>query len=294
VVGVNRSGTTLLRLMLDAHPQLAIPAETHFVPKLIRRWGKLDASETPEGERREVFLELITAHPRWNDLEIDAGELEAHLAAISPLELGDVVRAVHVVYATQQGKPRWGDKTPRYLLELPRIKRALPEARFIHLIRDGRDVAVSLRDVSWGTDDPAEAASVWSSQILAARRKAGRIPSGSYLEISYEELVSEPERTLKTIADFAELPWDEAMLSHHEGAGERIAGVLRDRRARDGRIAVTASERARQHAGLTEPPNARRVGRWRTEMTVAERARFEEVAGELLDELGYPRERRPT
>ena len=287
IVGVNRSGTTLLRLMLDAHPQLAIPAETHFVPRLIKRWRRLDAEDVPQDERRRIVVELITSHPRWGDLGIGEDELRAHLEAISPLGLADVARAVHLVHAHAQGKPRWGDKTPRYLRELRRISAALPEARFVHLIRDGRDVAVSLRGVSWGTADPAEAAELWSGQILAARREAARLPAGTYMEVRYEDLVGEPERALRAIADLLDLRWEPAMLSYHERARERMAPVMRDRRRRDGTVAVTAAERARQHAGVDEPPGAHRVGRWRSELAAPDRERFEAVAGELLGELGY-------
>jgi hypothetical protein len=287
VVGVPRSGTTLLRLMLDAHPQLAIPGETHFIPKLIRRWRKLEAVATPDAERRRIYLELITTHPRWPDLGIQADALERHLEAISPLTLAGVARAVHVVHAEGQGKPRWGDKTPRYLLELRRIKRALPEATFVHLIRDGRDVALSLRDVGWGTDDAAEAAERWSASIRAARRKARRLAPGSYLEVRYEQLVSGPEPTLRAIAEFAELPWHDAMLAHHEHAADRIAGLIRDRRSGQGSVAATADERAAQLARVDEPPRTDRVERWRAEMAATERRRFEAVAGDLLEELGY-------
>jgi hypothetical protein len=288
IVGVNRSGTTLLRLMLDSHPDLAIPAETHFLPRLIRRWQRLERAGAPDGERRDAVFELVTGHARWGDLGVDAEEMRRELDSSVPLTLGHAARALYRVHAREQGKTRWGDKTPRYLATMPRIQRALPEARFVHLLRDGRDVAVSLRGTGWGTSDPAEAARTWTEEVRRGRRKAGRLGTGAYLEVRYEELVTDPERALRSVADFVDLPWDQAMLAYHERAAERMATVMRDRHARDGRLAVSAAQRAEQHAGLDEPPRPDRIGRWRSEMSAADRRRFERIAGGLLDELGYP------
>lgn len=286
VVGVARSGTTVMRLMLDAHPQLAIPAETHFVPGLIVRWRKLEASGAPQHELRALCVDFITSHPRWGDLGISAGELEAHLTAIPAPGVADAARAVHLLAAERAGKPRWGDKTPGYLRKMRLIKRALPEARFVHVIRDGRDVALSLAEVSWGTDDVAEAAELWKKGIKGARRHAGRMPPGSYMEMRYEALVFDPEVVLREVAAFVELPWDERMLDYHENAGERMAPTVRDMRSRAGRV-ITAAERQRQHALAAEPPRPDRVGRWQQEMKPGDRSRFEKVAGGLLEELGY-------
>ncbi len=136
VVGVNRSGTTLLRLMLDAHPDLTIPPETHFVPEVIRLARR-------DGGTRVRMVRTMTRHPRWGDFGIDARELRGRVAHIKPAKAGPVVRAFYELYAESQGKARWGDKTPRYMRAMPRIEKALPEARFIHIIRDGRDVALS-------------------------------------------------------------------------------------------------------------------------------------------------------
>ncbi len=137
VVGVPRSGTTLLRLMLDAHSELAIPPETHFIPKLIK------LCEKGSGDMRENALELITNHRRWPDFEISAEDLAERLDRASKLDATAVVRSFYETYAAAQGKTRWGEKTPQYLRMMGRIARTLPEARFVHIVRDGRDVALS-------------------------------------------------------------------------------------------------------------------------------------------------------
>jgi hypothetical protein len=280
IVGVARSGTTLLRLMLDAHPDLAIPPETHFVPRVIKRVdGGAGAAEVAS------FLEQ---HPRWGDFGLDATELTRRLAALPAFDAGNALRAFYGLYAEGQGKPRWGDKSPPYVNRMARIQSVLGEARFIHVIRDGRDVALSLASVSWGPGEAAEVAQKWVDEIGKARRQAARkLDPGTYHEVHYEELVADPESVLREVAETIELPWDPSMLAYHERAGERMGEVERDFTPGGGEV-ISASERADQHALVREPPRSDRAGRWREQMSAEDRAAFEEIAGELLGELGYP------
>ena len=125
--------------MLDAHPDLTIPPEMHFVPQVIRLARR-------DGGTRRADGANDGRHPRWGDFGIEARELRGRVAHIKPAKAGPVVRAFYELYAESQGKARWGDKTPRYMRAMPRIEKALPEARFIHIIRDGRDVALSQRE----------------------------------------------------------------------------------------------------------------------------------------------------
>ena len=289
IVGVPRSGTTLLRLMLDAHPDLAIPPETHFLPRLIKMSQERDAGAAD-------ILEVITNHPRWPDFGLDPQALRARIERIEPFDVGDAVRAFYRLYAERQGKPRWGDKSPNYVMRMRRINRVLPEARFIHLIRDGRDVVLSLTERTWGPGEVAEAAERWAQDIRKARRQLRRplnpiwwkrIPK--CIEVRYEDLVTDPEPHLRRVCEFIELPWDDDMLAFHERAGERMREVIRDFKSRRGHQ-FTAEERHVQHELVSQPPTTDRVGRWRTEMAPADRATFEERAGDLLAELGYPSE----
>jgi hypothetical protein len=278
VVGVARSGTTLLRLMLDAHPELTIPPETHFIPKVI------EACAT-EGDRRERVVELLTNHRRWPDFGLDPEEFRRRIEELpEPLEAGDALRVFYGLYAERQGKPRWGDKSPSYVRKMPKIFRALPEARFIHLIRDGRDVALSQIEVHHGAAEAREAAESWAAAIAKARRQAQRVPH--YLEVRYEDLVDDPEPVLRRVCEFADLPFDSAMLEYHRGASDRMAETVRDFDRGDG-PAIPAAVRAKQHERVAAPPQRERAGRWRTDMSPADRAGFEEVAGELLADLGY-------
>jgi hypothetical protein len=278
VVGVNRSGTTLLRLMLDAHRELAVPPETHFIPDVVKACRA--------GAGPDEVLAFLTAYRRWPDFRLDADELGRRLRALAPFDAGGALRAFYGLYAEGAGKPRWGDKTPRYTRKMPLIERTLPEARFVHLIRDGRDVALSLMEVHFGPDDVRGAAERWTQWIEQARRHGERVRH--YLELRYEDLIADPQAILGRICEFVELPWDPAMLDYHERAAGRLDEIVRDFDRASGGPPIPADVRAHQHRHVSQPPREDRVARWRREMPAADQAAFEEVAGGLLTSLGYP------
>lgn len=261
--------------MLDAHPELTIPPETHFIPRVIRTWDG--------GGGTEGAIEAIVSHRRWPDFGLDESELRRRLNERAPAGAGDVLRAFYGLYAETQGKARWGDKSTNYVRHMRRIRRALPETRFVHLIRDGRDVALSLVDVYFGPTSVAEAAQKWREEISKARRQARRIDG--YMEVRYEELVADPEPTLRRVCEFLRLGWDPAMLAYREQAAERLAELHSDL-VRAERT-VTAAERIAHQANVTKPLSTDRTARWRTRMSEADRATFEREAGDLLVELGY-------
>jgi len=279
IVGVARSGTTLLRLMLDAHPDLAIPPETHFIPRVIR------ACRTGD-DAHAAALKAITSHRRWPDFGLDAEVLRERFAAHRRLSAGDAMREFYGLYAAKHQKTRWGDKSTNYVRRMRPISRILPEARFVHLIRDGRDVARSLVAVHFGPDSVPAAAKKWSAEIRKARRQGPRLPG--YLELRYEDLIDDPEAVLRRVCEATELPWDDAMLDYQERAGERISEIVRDLDRGEGE-AVTAEARAAHQENVSKPLRADRAGRWRTEMLAGEIAEFERIAGDVLDELGYER-----
>jgi hypothetical protein len=277
ICGATRSGTTLLRLMLDAHPEVAIPSETHFVPDVIARSVKAPVSA-------EELTAIITGHRRWGDFGLDAAELGERIAALEPLNAADAIRVFFRLYAEVHGKRRWGDKTPGYIRKTRQIQRILPEARFIHTIRDGRDVALSLMPLDFGPSTITEAAELWKKRAGSARRHSRGVRH--YTEIFYEDLVLDTERTLRGVCEYLDLPWDAAMLDYHESAEERLAEKARDLDKGEGRT-HPAEARIRSHALATEPPRADRVARWKREMSPDDVAEYERVAGDLLAELGY-------
>jgi hypothetical protein len=269
VVGAPRSGTTLLRLMLDAHPELAVPPETWFLRAAVGLRGR--------GTRlRDRLFELVTDFPTWDDMHLSRREFRRALDAVEPFDLADGVRAFYRLYAERQGKPRWGDKTPAYSAYLGAIERLLPEARFVHLIRDGRDVAVSVRPLWFAPgDDIRTLARDWRDRVRRARR-LGR-GCRHYLEVRYEDLVRTPRAELERLAAFLELPYDPAMERYHESGGARIA-ELETRRRADGSVVATREQRLAAAGRAASRLDPSRVERWREVLSADERGVFEHVA----------------
>jgi hypothetical protein len=275
VVGVGRSGTTLLRLMLDAHPELAIGPETQFVPELIEL--------AERGASTAELVDAMAAARTWNDFGLDAGAVRARAG---DGDLADLLRAFYSLYAEGRGKPRWGEKTPAYVRRMEPIGELLAEARFVHLIRDGRDVALSRRARGMGAGKPmAKTATLWRKRIEGAREAAARLP-GRYLELRYEDLVADPEPALRSVCELIELDYEPGMLAYHQGADERLA-ELGDLAPVDARAGRDAGERIASHSLAARPPSAARSGAWRGEMSAEDAAEFEAAAGDLLRELGY-------
>jgi hypothetical protein len=279
VVGMNRSGTTLLRMMLDAHPDLTIPPETHFVPDAIKA-AKADGA-TPES-----VLEAMKAHREWGDFEISDEEILDRFNDLPRFRPGPAVRAFYEIYSERQGKPRYGEKTPTYVQKMKLIQRALPEARFCHVIRDGRDVALSVLDRTVRDLTAADVARRWEKKVRKAQSDAPSL--NHYMEIRYEDLILDTEPVLRKVCEFLELDYSDDLLHYHERSADRLKEMARtlpgDGKAKE----LSVERRMATHEMTTKPPSADRVQRWREQMTEEQRVTFEEVAGDLLAELSYP------
>jgi hypothetical protein len=276
VVGVPRSGTTLLRLMLDAHPEIAIPPETGFLlsPRIIGAAGNRDLCA-------QLLTEFPEGAPAWNDYGVEAAEfLDAVRALPADARLPDVLRLFYAMYARRHRKTRSGDKTPNYVSAMPAVSSILPEAHFVHIVRDGRDVALSWSK-TWFAPSRSlpELVRRWSATIRAARAAA---PAVRYLEVRYDDLVEKPELVLREICAFIGLGFTAEML----GYPARSADRLDEHKARwtsDGRLLVSRSERLHQQYRTTLPPQPERVGVWRTEMSPEDVSACKEAAAGLLD-----------
>jgi hypothetical protein len=292
IVGASRSGTTMLRLMLDTHPQLAIPPETHFIPRLARRCAR---AEDPVAAALQAILEA----ERWPSFGLDAEALRKRAASAHCRSPSDVLRVFYATYAEAHAKSRWGDKTPFYVLRMPLIASLIEEAHFVHIIRDGRDVALSVMPLWWGPASVPEAAAWWAERVREGRRAGSDL---HYLEVAYERLVGRPEIELRRICAFIKLEYDPQMLRFDERVRCRPATVAphladltleaalaAEPEPPSSTIVSPEQMQARLAARLSGPPDAVSVGRWRTEMSAADVRRFEEIAGDLLEDLGYPR-----
>lgn len=268
VVGSDRSGTTLLRLMLNAHPRLHVPRESGF---LIELTAVLPIARPLDGAETARAVEIIVSHPRWGDLELDADALRAAVAALPTPTLRDVAASVFRLSAARARKPRWGDKTPGYVAIIPTLATVFPEARFIHLIRDARDVCLSLRNRAWRGGLPNQAR-FWARQVGAGIAAGRRLPADRYLELAYEDLVLDPPATLTRACTFLDEAFDERMLAYHETAGREVA-----------------SWESALHDRTRRPPRPADAQRWRRELTGWETFVIEALAGPVMDAVGQPR-----
>jgi hypothetical protein len=192
VVGSGRSGTTMLRLILDANPELAVPYESQFVDSVITRWPQY-----APGGRLDVDRLMADIGRRVDRMHISLDEARARLRALpEPVTAGTAVSTVFQVYADQEGKPRWGDKTPRYARHIPLLASTFPNARFVHLIRDGRDVALSYLDQPFGPSNIWDAAIHWKTSVSLARRDGPPLGADRYIEVYYEDIVADPRAEL--------------------------------------------------------------------------------------------------
>lgn len=277
VVGAPRSGTTLLRLMLDAHSLLAIPPETGFVP--------VAASVAARGGGPDALLAEITRLPTWADLGLASDQARELLLAVRPWSVSEGLRVLYRAYARRHGKPRFGDKTPTHVRHVAALVDLLPEAHVIHLIRDGRDTAASVRGLHFSPGDGSVEAIArqWQDGIREARRQASGIEH--YRELRYERLVTEPEAVLRQLCEWLELPWEDGVLRFHERAEQRFEELPFARQ--DGTVLRTREDRHRLHEKTSLAPDGTRIGRWRGDLSPVEVEAFESVAGALLAELGY-------
>jgi hypothetical protein len=172
-----------------------------------------------------------------------------------------------------------GDKTPSYVRSIPTLHALWPEARFVHLIRDGRDVYLSTinwdrafkitrRFAAWSQDPVTTAAFWWEWNVRLGRESGGLLEQDLYYELRYEALIANPPEECAKLCKFLDVPYEDAMLHFHKGR-ERTEPGLDAKRAWQ---PVTS--------GLRD---------WRSQMPAGDVERFEAAVGDLLDELGYAR-----
>ena len=262
IVGSARSGTTLLRLMLNAHPAVAVPPESRFITEL--RSGTAEVEVTD-------FLNRLASHRQFAAWDLPIEAVENEIGQIGRIPYADAIAAAYVAYARVHGKSRWGDKTPRYVEHIPEIAALFPDARIIHLVRDGRNVALSYADVPFGPKTIGSAARLWRRRVLTGREHGGVLGENRYVELRYEDLVEDPEGRTKALCEFLHLDFDAGMLDYTE-------------RARD--AVLDRAERYNPH--VMEKPITR-TRSWEQDMDPPLIEVFEAVAGDALTLLDYER-----
>ncbi|QBI55873.1 Sulfotransferase domain protein [Streptomonospora litoralis] len=268
ILGCPRSGTTLLQLMLHAHPRIAIPPETRFTLDVYRR--RAEFGDLREAANRRRLAEAITGprNTRYRDLKLDPQETTAAIVD-GPPTVGSAVGTVFRQYAHRFGKQRWGDKRPGYYQGIEELARMFPNAQFVHLIRDGRDCVGSLKQMPWYKLDSYHAVSTWAESIDYGRSAARRLGPGTFYELRYEDLVADPPRELSALCEFL---------------GEEFDPVMCEPR----RVAKSAVPKFKTwHQNTRRDVNAASSGSWQQRLEPWEAALAETVLGGRLKANGY-------
>jgi hypothetical protein len=268
VLGFPRSGTTLLSLMLDSHSQIAIPYESNFiVPYFKERYGLRSLASTDE---RAKLVNDALSEPFVKKWDKAVAPEDVDLAKC--LDLPSTVDQIYTAYARFSGKTIWGDKTPGYTEYVYVLHKMFRSARYVHIVRDGRDVALSLKDKDWGPDSFIGALREWNRVVGGARQMLFMLPEDRAIEVRFEDLVEEPENQMRRITDFLQVPFEPEMLhAYRERAPHKVGEFIND-----------------IHVHLREPPSRSQAYKWRKKLSLSEQAIAHDVAGKLLTELGYP------
>ena len=268
-VGRGRSGTTLVRAIFDSNSHMAVPNESWFVASMALNRKRY---EETGGFDVQTYLRDLSERRGFVSWGLDLDRFRSHMVSIVPATLAEAIRATYAYYAASKGKTRFGDKTPVYVLAITPIARLLPESKFVHVVRDGRDSALSYKEVPWGPKTIDEAAFRWRRAVNKARKAARKIGPDRYLELRYEDLVSDPSRVVHTVCTFVDIPFETGMLNYFERA-DQVTALMRHPQTR---------------AGIYKPISSG-MRDWRSQMSTADVSRFEAIAGSALADYGYPR-----
>ena len=237
-----------------------MPPESRFITELWNGEEEVDAG---------AFLRDLAQHKRFIAWELDVADVKKQMGDSPRLPYSQAIAAAYEAYALAKGKRYWGDKTPRYVEHIPFLTGRFPRARFIHLVRDGRNVALSYSHVDFGPKNVARAARLWQRRVGAGIRDGRALPSGRYIEIRNEDLAKDALTVTKKVCDFLELEFDPQMLDERERAKGEVHKVT--------------------HHHTPEASGRKHFSEWKDEMSAADIEVFEAVAGETLSALGYER-----
>lgn len=268
VVGVPRSGTTLLRLLLNAHSKIAIGPETHFFKQvwaLREKYGDL-----AKHENLQALWSDYTGEKSFEDFRFeDISSVEETIFSSSKSYAG-LLKDLLTLYAQREGKLIWGEKTPEHLFNVEEILEWYPTARIVHVIRDPRAVCSSLTKVPWSSDDLISNARVWNRYLEHAEQLKGKPGIASrMLEVLYEDLIANTEDTLIRICEFLDLEFETQMLEFHQQSSQY----------------VEKDEPWKNNA--LSPLNTSSINKWKQEITATQRSELEAVSRKHMIQHGY-------
>lgn len=279
IIGNPRSGTTLLRLMLTCHPNIVVPPEGGFCIKLFAKYNSFggDIAEI------ESFVDDLLKIPKMEFWGLSRKPLIKYIERIGPTNYNEMTKGVYRYYGKSKTKKDfiWGDKNNFYLNHIEKIAMLFPDAVFLHIVRDGRDVACSYRDLSTVkgkyaplfSNSVMETAIEWKTNLLTIRKSFDSIGWHRVCEIKYEDLIIKPRNTLNEICLFLGKEYSDEMLEYHE-------------RNKNDEIEPTAYNKWK--ALTKEKLTDSRIERWRSKMFYEDIIIFQNVSSNMLQQYSYP------
>lgn len=284
IIGSPRSGTSLLRLMMTSHSQIMVPPESGFLVWLANQYGEWTASDTLNEQILCNYLADLQKCRKFDTWELNSPEIKAKILQIQPENYSQLSSCVYLAYAEKLGRQPtiWGDKNNFYLEHIPELIRLYPQARFIHIVRDGRDIACSYREIQqrpssspYSPNLPTDMVTIarqWSTNLFKVQDDSSVLHPEQKLTISYENLVNEPQLIMRKVVDFLGVDYEPTMLDFYvSNQNQHLEpAALMDWKQR-----------------TLEPVSAKTVGRFLTELSADEIKVFQDTAQDCLQTFGY-------
>jgi hypothetical protein len=267
VVGAGRSGTTLLRLMLNEHPDISIPSESHIIGPLMRTFG---AHAILADDTLARALSMVLETPEW---QRDFGHTPDELCIAvgeGPLTLAQFFDRVFRLEVGPE-PAHWGDKTPANMWWVGPLLECFPNAQAVAIVRDPRDVYLSLLPLNWFGDDPWTIGRYIAHNDAWLQRWVSTCAPERLHVVRYEDLVSDTEGTLRRLCDGLGVPFAPGMVGFHENT----------------RRNVQQWELDQVHQKLLRPPASDDIARWKREGTRLDRMEVEAVTADMMHAWGY-------
>jgi len=276
IVGRPRSGTTLLRTLFDAHPNVIVPAECQLIVNLYPKYGKITNWTR---QLLEAFYHDLYKQWRFDVWPVERKSLYRNLMACEGENTySTIIKVLYFEYHSIYGHNfllALGDKNPGYTIYTEKLLKIFPEAKFIHIIRDYRDNFVSIRNVDFELPIISLTVAKWKHFIRKFRKAAKRHP-GTHLEIRYEDLVRRPEETFGHLCEFIGIPYSAAPFSFYK-------------KTEDSLKAFPKNLVYKYHASLMQKVNTGRIDLWKNELSKKEIRIADAAAGKLAESTGHKR-----
>ncbi len=279
VVGRPRSGTTLLRMLFDAHPNINFPPECQFIMNLYPGYGKV-TNWTEDIILR--FYHDLTDQWFFDTWSMDHDSLKNILLEYTGNQsYGTICKVVYSQYRSFYHKDKillFGDKNPGYAIYTKTLQKIFPEARFIHIIRDYRDNYVSIKNVDFELPIPSVVGQKWK-YFYKKFKKDSKLKPSSYYTIKYEDLVENPKFHFQKLCEFAGIEYNDTVFNFQEKKDEFLKhyppGYIHN-----------------YHSSLLEKINTGKIGVWKKELTERQVKILDATLRHIADQAGYERKYR--